>query len=74
MTTGQTKLGSLVEANINVAIGFGINFVANMTVLPIFGFAVTAADAMGIGVIFTLISIARGYAVRRLFNHFHTRG
>ena len=64
----QTKLGSFVEAWANIAVGFGINFVANMMVLPLFGFHVTASDAFGIGLIFTAISLARSYVLRRWFN------
>jgi hypothetical protein len=64
----QTRLGSLIEALANVAIGFGINWLANMTILPLFGFHVTGAQALGIGVFFTVISVARTYALRRWFN------
>ena len=68
----QTRLGSLIEAIVNVAIGFGINFVANLYVLPLFGFNVTIPDALGIGLVFTAISIARSYVIRRWFNaHLH---
>jgi uncharacterized membrane protein (DUF485 family) len=64
----QTKLGSFVEAWANIAVGFAINFTANMIVLPVFGFDVTAGQAFGIGVIFTVISLARSYILRRFFN------
>ncbi len=64
----QTRLGSLIEALFNVLLGFGISFVANLIVLPRFGYAVSATDAAGIGLIFTLISIARSYLIRRFFN------
>lgn len=64
----QTRLGSLIEALVNVAIGFGINLAANLIVLPWFGFNVTVSDALGIGVVFTVISIARSYVIRRWFN------
>ena len=64
----QSRLGSAVEAVANVAIGFGVSVAANLVVLPAFGYAVTAVDAVGIGVAFTLISLARSYALRRLFN------
>lgn len=64
----QTRLGSFVEAWANIAVGFGINYVANLAVLPLFGFAVTPAQAFGIGVIFTVISLVRSYALRRWFN------
>lgn len=64
----QTRLGSLIEALANVAIGFSINWAANMAILPLFGFHVSAGQAFGIGVFFTVISIARSYVIRRWFN------
>jgi len=65
----QTKLMSWVEAATNIAVGFGINLTANLTVLPWFGFAVTLGDALGIGLIFTVIALVRSYLLRRVFNH-----
>jgi hypothetical protein len=64
----QTRLGSLIEALANVVIGFGINWTANLMILPLFGFNVTGGQAFGIGIFFTVISIARSYALRRWFN------
>lgn len=66
--SGQSRLSSFIEAWVNVAIGFGINLTANLIVLPWFGFAVTVTDALGIGVVFTVISVARSYCIRRWFN------
>lgn len=66
--TGQSRLESLVEAVVNILIGFGINFTANLIVLPWFGFALTPTDAFGIGLVFTAISLARSYLIRRWFN------
>lgn len=66
---GQTRLGSFVEAWANIIVGFAINFTANLIVLPLFGFdTLTASKAFGIGVIFTGISLARSYVLRRWFN------
>jgi hypothetical protein len=64
----QTRMGSFAEAWANIAVGFGINFAANLAVLPLFGLPVTAGDAFWIGVIFTAISLARSYVLRRWFN------
>jgi hypothetical protein len=64
----QTQLGSFVEAWANIAVGFGINFAANLIVMPWFGFHVTPRDAFGIGIIFTVISLVRSYVLRRWFN------
>lgn len=64
----QSRLGSLIEAVINVLIGFWINFAANLVVLPLFGWHVTVTQNLALGAIYTGISIARSYAVRRWFN------
>ena len=64
----QTRLGSLIEAVINVVIGFAINFTANMLIFPLFGFHITARDNLVMGLIYTLISVARSYCIRRWFN------
>ena len=63
----QTRLGSLIESLMNVVIGFTINFCANLLILPLFGFHVTLGDNFLIGVLYTLISIVRSYAIRRWF-------
>jgi hypothetical protein len=65
---GQTRLHSLLESVINILIGFAINLIANILVLPLFGFHVTVGQAFNIGLIFTGISIIRGYFIRRFFN------
>jgi hypothetical protein len=64
----QTKLGSFIEAWANIAVGFTINFFANMVILPLFGFKVSAGSALEIGLIFTVISLVRSYVLRRWFN------
>lgn len=64
----QTRTGSLVEAAANIAVGFSINWCANMAVLPLFGFHVSGGQAFHIGLIFTAISLARSYVLRRWFN------
>lgn len=71
--SGQSKIASFIEAWANIIIGFTINFVANLLILPIFGYNVTAAHAFGIGVLFTFISLVRSYAIRRWFNGFTVR-
>ena len=64
----QTRLSSLIEAIINVLIGFWIAFASNLIVLPHFGLHITLADNFAIGGIYTAISIARSYIIRRWFN------
>lgn len=64
----QTRLGSSVEAIANVVIGYLVAVFANMVVLPLFGYPVSFADANGIAVAFTFVSLIRSYLLRRLFN------
>lgn len=67
----QTKLQSLLESAINIAIGIAIGFLANITVLPLFGYPVTIADGVLISVVFTIVSLVRSYLIRRYFNKRH---
>jgi hypothetical protein len=65
----QTKFGSVVEALANIAVGFLVNFGANMLILPLFGFhSLTAWKNFEIGLLYTLISLVRSYVLRRWFN------
>lgn len=65
----QTKFGSAVEVSLNLAVGYLINFTANLLILPLFGFrTLTVAKNLEIGVLFTVISILRQYVLRRWFN------
>lgn len=66
----QTRKGSFFEAVINVLIGFWINFFANLVILPIIGFHISVGQNFFIGVLYTFISIARSYCIRRWFNYY----
>lgn len=63
----QSRLSSLIEAVINVAIGFFISLALTAVVLPAYGHAVTFGQNLQITAIFTVASIARSYCVRRFF-------
>jgi hypothetical protein len=64
----QPRLFSLIESVANVAIGFGVALATQIAVFPLFGIHVRLSDQLGIAAIFTVVSIARSYMVRRLFN------
>lgn len=64
----QTRLSSLIEAVVNVAIGLMVSTAANAIVFPRFGFQPTLGENVTISVIYTAISIARQYVLRRWFN------
>lgn len=65
----QTKLGSIAEAWANIGVGFGVNFTANILILPLFGFtSLTIKTNFEIGLLYTVISLIRSYVLRRWFN------
>jgi hypothetical protein len=64
----QTKKGSAIETVASTAIGFGVSYVANIIILPLYGYQVTHGDAFGMSIIFTVLSLIRGFYVRRMFN------
>lgn len=59
---------SALEAVANIAVGYLVALVLTATVLPAFGYHVTTGDAVGISLVFTVASLVRSYALRRLFN------
>ncbi|MFC4623807.1 hypothetical protein ACFO1V_00925 [Daeguia caeni] len=63
----QSRTMSLVESLANVAVGYGIAVVTQMLVFPLFGLSTTLADNMAMGAIFTVVSIARSFTLRRVF-------
>mgnify|MGYP001583792303 CR=1 FL=1 len=70
----QSRPMSLVEAVTNVAVGYGLAVGTQMMVFPFFGLDTTLADNLTIGAIFTVVSIARSYGLRRLFEAIRVRG
>jgi hypothetical protein len=63
----QSRRRSLLEAAANTAVGYLISAIATLLILPAFGLAPSGADALGISAAFTALSLARAYALRRLF-------
>jgi hypothetical protein len=67
----QTRLQSLIESWANVAIGYLIALAAQLIVFPLYDIEISMSQNIQIGLIFTAVSIARSYALRRLFNRLH---
>jgi len=63
----QSRAMSLVEALTNVAIGYGIAVLTQFMMFPVFGLHASLSDNLVLGGVFTVISIARTFALRRLF-------
>jgi hypothetical protein len=70
MAISQSRLMSAVESVANVAIGYGISVLAQLVIFPVFGIEASLTDNLLIGAAFTLVSLGRSYALRRLFESF----
>ncbi len=69
----QSRRASLVEAMTNLAVGFGVSLVITALVLPAYGHQVTLSQNLQITAIFTVASLLRSYALRRMFNFWTSR-
>ena len=65
---GQSKLESLIESAINTGLGFLVAMVTQILIYPLFDIDVTMGDQSLLALIFTAMSLVRGYIVRRYFN------
>ena len=63
----QTRTMSLFETVTNVIVGYALAVITQILIFPIFGLHATLAQNLKLGLVFTVVSIARGYALRRLF-------
>jgi hypothetical protein len=64
----QTRLGSFVEAAAQTLIGYVINLGVQLVLYPIFGAKFTIGQNLLIGCVFMVVSIVRGFVLRRWFN------
>ena len=64
----QSKWMSFVEAVTNIVVGYGLAVLTQIIVFPFFGLHASLGENLLIGGLFTCISLARSYMLRRLFN------
>lgn len=64
----QSKIDSLMEAVVNTAIGFIISLITWIILAWAMGIPLSFAENLFITGVFTVVSIARSYTLRRLFN------
>lgn len=64
----QTKKQSLKEAISNTAVGFIVSYMSTFLIFPLVGFSSNPSKNLVITIYFTVISILRGYVIRRWFN------
>jgi len=63
----QSRRMSLVEAITNVVVGYALAIITQIVVFPWFGITAQLEDHLAIGIAFVMVSMARGYILRRLF-------
>lgn len=64
----QSRRHSLIESVTNVAVGYGVAVCAQIVIFPLFGIQTSIGDDLLIAALFTLVSLVRSYAIRRIFN------
>ncbi|MFN3890153.1 MAG: hypothetical protein ACK4MV_07125 [Beijerinckiaceae bacterium] len=63
----QSRRMSLVESIANVVVGYGVAVVTQILIFPAFGLHATLEQNLQMGAVFTLVSIARSFTLRRVF-------
>lgn len=63
----QSRAMSMVEVVTNVVVGYVLAIAAQIVVFPIFGLNATLAQNLKIGFVFMVVSMVRGYLLRRVF-------
>lgn len=69
----QTRWQSFVEVNASTAVGFAVSWAATPPILWAFGYEAGPGKALGITLVYTTISLIRGWVMRRAFNRWHAR-
>ena len=63
----QTKTHSFIESCTNILVGYTINIALNAFVFNLYGWEITLRQNLEVGLIFTGVSLARSYVLRRAF-------
>jgi hypothetical protein len=64
----QSRRQSLIESAVNILAGIGISLLTQITIFPWFCIEIKFHDQLIISGIFTIVSLARSYLIRRYFN------
>ena len=62
----QSRTASLMEAGANVLVGYLVALAAQQAIFPLFAIHTTLAEDGAIAALFTAVSLARSYLLRRL--------
>lgn len=64
----QSRWMSFMEALANILVGYGLAVLTQIIVFPFFGLHASLGENLAIGGMFTFVSLARSYLLRRAFN------
>lgn len=64
---------SAVETATNIAVGLVVSFIAQLVIFDVYDISITVSQNVEITLFFTLVSIVRSYALRRVFNNIRTK-
>jgi putative effector of murein hydrolase len=64
----QSRRNSFIEAATNVVVGIVVAWGVTFTIFPWFDLEPALVTSLWISLIFTAVSLARSYVLRRLFN------
>lgn len=68
MAAGQSRSASFFETLSSTLLGFALSVAVQRALFPAMGHDFGIAENMVVASVFTMVSILRGYAVRRVFN------
>ena len=59
---------SLIETITNVAIGLIVSFISQLAIFKLYDIHISLAQNLELTLYFTVVSVIRGFALRRFFN------
>ncbi|MDG4601427.1 MAG: hypothetical protein P9C55_01565 [Defluviicoccus sp.] len=65
---------SLIEALVNIAVGYAVAVAMQILVFPLFGLDASLEENLALGGLFTVASVCRSYVLRRIFEALRVRG
>lgn len=70
----QSRRASLIEAALNTLLGYCVAIAAQMAIFPLFGIYIGMGEHLLVGALFTVVSLVRSYALRRVFEAIRMKG
>ena len=70
----QSRRMSLIEALVNIAVGYFVAVAMQILAFPLFGLDASLEENLALGVLFTVASLCRSYVLRRIFEALRVRG